>query len=74
MDDDRYSIEAESQGNDIDVISKDPLVGRLELMGDDDQLVEVMLDRAMAEELLSALVQFLGHGEGADAQSVHIVQ
>lgn len=74
MDDDEYSIDAEYQGNHIDVVSKDPLLGRLELMGDGDQLIHVMLNRAMAEDLLSALVQFLGHGEGADAQTYHIVQ
>lgn len=64
------ALEAEYQGSDIDLISTDPLVGRLELMAEDDEVVEVTLDRVKAETLLSALLNFLGHGEGADAPKV----
>lgn len=60
-------LEAEYQGREIDLISTHPLVGRLELMAEDDEVVEVTLDRATAETLLSALLKFLGQGEGADA-------
>lgn len=67
-------LEAEYQGNDIEVISTDPLLGRLQLMAEQDEVVEVMLDRATAEQLLSALVQFLAHGEGDDATSFSAAQ
>jgi len=60
-------LEAEYQGSDVEVISTDPLVGRLELMAEDDEVVEVMLDRATAAQLNSALMSFLAHGEGDDA-------
>lgn len=73
MEEEWTPIEAEYQGNDIDVISRDPLVGRLELMAD-DEIIEVRLTRASAEDLLSALVQFLGHGEGRDAPQLSTVQ
>jgi hypothetical protein len=63
-------LEAEYQGKDIDLVSTDPLVGRLELMAEDDEVIEVTLDRVMAETLLSALLKFLGQGEGADASRV----
>lgn len=74
MEEEWKPIEAEYNGNDIDVISTDPLVGRVELIADDDEIVELRLTRESAEDLLSALVQFLGHGEGRDAPNIHTVQ
>ncbi|MER9853748.1 MULTISPECIES: hypothetical protein [unclassified Mesorhizobium] len=58
---------AEYQGNDIAVLSREPLTGSCELMMNDDGIVELMLDRESAEDLISALVQFLGVGTGKDA-------
>lgn len=63
------SLEAEYQGNGIEVVSTDPLIGRLELVAEQEEVVEVMLDRATAEQLVSALMVFLSHGEGGDAPS-----
>ncbi|SEI14267.1 hypothetical protein SAMN05216228_102745 [Rhizobium tibeticum] len=75
MDDDELAmIEAEYQGNDIFVVSNDPLIGRLELVADEGGVVEVRLDRATAEDLLSALVQFLDQGEGEDAPKFSTLQ
>ncbi|MCK3780081.1 hypothetical protein MZK49_25640 [Ensifer sesbaniae] len=68
------TLEAEYQGDDIGVISTDPLLGRLQLVAEQEEVVEVMLDRATAERLLSALVQFLAHGEGGDAPNFSITQ
>ncbi|MBD9638726.1 hypothetical protein IB277_20730 [Ensifer sp. ENS07] len=61
------TLEAEYQGNDINVMSTNPLLGRLELVAEQEEIVEVLLDRATAEQLLSALMQFLSQGEGEDA-------
>ncbi|MDP9811308.1 hypothetical protein J2W42_004171 [Rhizobium tibeticum] len=75
MDDDELAmIEAEYQGNDIFVVSNDPLIGRLELVADEGGVVEVRLDRATPEDLLSALVQFLDQGEGEDAPKFSTLQ
>jgi hypothetical protein len=65
--DEEKGRKAEYQGNDIAVLSKDPLIGDCELMMDDDDIVNLRLDRESAEDLLSALVQFLAAGEGDDA-------
>lgn len=61
------SLEAEYQGNGVEVVSTDPLIGRLELMAEQEEVVEVTIDRATAEQLISALMAFLAHGEGDDA-------
>lgn len=63
------ALEAEYQGGGIQVVSTDPLIGRLELMAEQEEVVEVTLDRATAEQLVSALMSFLNHGEGGDAPS-----
>lgn len=63
------SLEAEYQGNHIQLVSTDPLLGRLQLMAEQEEIVELMLDRATAEQLVSALMVFLSHGKGDDAPS-----
>ncbi|SCW77616.1 hypothetical protein SAMN02927900_04843 [Rhizobium mongolense subsp. loessense] len=73
-DDERTTISAEYQGDDIVVMSKDPLIGKLELMTETDEVVEVRIDRDTAEGLLSALVPFLAHGEGDEAPNFSTVQ
>ncbi|MBZ9927753.1 hypothetical protein FJW04_21895 [Mesorhizobium sp. B2-7-3] len=54
---------AEYQGNDLTVVSKDPLVGSVELVGDDDEVIELQLDSETAEDLISALIQFFQLGQ-----------
>lgn len=70
MSEDPTTITAEFQDHDIDVVSKDPLIGRLELIADTDEVIEVTLDRDTATALLSALVEFLAQGEGEDAPNI----
>ncbi|SDA99849.1 hypothetical protein [Sinorhizobium sp. NFACC03] len=45
------TLEAEYQGNDIDIVSTSPLLGRLEFVAEQEEIVEVLLDRATAEQL-----------------------
>ncbi|PDT55477.1 hypothetical protein ATY30_12485 [Sinorhizobium americanum] len=70
MEDDRNTTTTEYQGNDISVHSTDPLIGTLELMSDEDEIILLELDRESAESLVSALVQFLDRGEGDDAPTI----
>jgi hypothetical protein len=58
---------AEYQGRDVDVLSRAPLIGTLELMGGDDEPIDLQLDRASAEALMATLTIFLLKGEGDDA-------
>ncbi|MBZ9748305.1 hypothetical protein LB516_24035 [Mesorhizobium sp. CO1-1-7] len=53
---------AEYQGNDLTVVSKDPLVGSVELIGD-DEVIELQLDSETAEDIISALIQFFQLGQ-----------
>jgi hypothetical protein len=69
MDDDEPPKTAEYQGRDVDVLSRAPLIGTLELMGDDDEPIDLQLDRASAEALMATLTIFLLKGEGEDAPS-----
>ncbi|MBK5570884.1 hypothetical protein [Ensifer sp. SSB1] len=61
------TLEADYLGADIEVVSSDPLLGRLQLMAEQEEVVELMLDRATAQHLVSVLMKFLSHGEGGDA-------
>ncbi|WP_018240757.1 hypothetical protein [Ensifer sp. BR816] len=70
MKDDRDPTTVEYQGNDVSVFSTDPLTGTLELVSDQEEIILVELDRASAENLLSALLQFLNKGEGDDAPTI----
>lgn len=70
MEDEQTTATAEFTDNDICVVSTDPLVGTLELISDQDEVIEVTIDRERAEDLLSALVQFLAQGEGRDAPQI----
>lgn len=67
MEDDRATITAEYQDGFVRVMSTEPLTGTLELMGDNDEMVELSLDRDSAEALIAVLVDFLDKGEGGDA-------
>ena len=67
MDNDEPLKTAEYQGGDVDVLSRAPLMGTLELIGDDDHPIELELDRGSAEALMAVLTIFLLKGEGEDA-------
>jgi hypothetical protein len=67
MADDGPPKTAEYQDGDVTVLSRAPLMGTLELMGDDNEPIELQLDRESAENLMSVLTIFLLKGEGEDA-------
>ncbi|RVD42193.1 hypothetical protein EN742_08210 [Mesorhizobium sp. M4A.F.Ca.ET.020.02.1.1] len=54
--------EADYQDDDIVVISRNPLVGKLLLITEDDEEIELHLERDSAEALMSALGAFLMEG------------
>ncbi|RUX47772.1 hypothetical protein EOA33_17525 [Mesorhizobium sp. M4A.F.Ca.ET.050.02.1.1] len=54
--------EADYQDDDIMVISRDPLKGKLLLITEDDEEIELHLERDSAEALISALGAFLMEG------------
>ncbi|RWD30856.1 MAG: hypothetical protein EOS22_06330 [Mesorhizobium sp.] len=58
--------EADYQDDDIVVISRNPLVGKLLLVTQDDEEIELYLERDSAEALMSALAALLAEGEGQD--------
>lgn len=58
--------EADYQDDNIVVISRDPLIGKLLLITEDDEEIELHLERDSAEALMSALAAFLAEGEGKD--------
>jgi hypothetical protein len=60
---------AEYQGREVEVLSRAPLVGSLALMGNDNEPIDLQLDRASAEALMATLTVFLLKGEGEDAPS-----
>ncbi|MGX8013503.1 hypothetical protein ACVDG8_033305 [Mesorhizobium sp. ORM8.1] len=66
-------MEVEYQDGDVLVVSRNPLVGRLELVGNDDDAVDLVLRREDAEELVSVLIQFLAKGEGEDTPTLRIM-
>ncbi|AZO34040.1 MAG: hypothetical protein EOS76_06760 [Mesorhizobium sp.] len=57
---------ADFQDDDIVVISRDPLIGKLLLITEDDEEIELHLERDSAEALVGALAAFLAEGEGKD--------
>jgi phosphotransferase system HPr-like phosphotransfer protein len=59
------TISAQFLGN-FSIASSDPLLGVFELSTSADTTIEVVLDSASAEALLSALVQFLAQGQAAE--------
>ncbi|WP_214471068.1 hypothetical protein [Mesorhizobium sp. dw_380] len=54
--------EVEFQDDDVVVTSRNPLKGTLLLITDDDDEVELQLDKETAEALMSALGAFLMEG------------
>ncbi|TJU88715.1 MAG: hypothetical protein E5Y15_03480 [Mesorhizobium sp.] len=62
----------EYQDGDVAVTSRKPLRGTLELITDDDDTVELLLDRENTEWLMGALCEFLVQGEGDDMPKISI--
>ncbi|WP_246681022.1 hypothetical protein [Mesorhizobium sp. B2-3-15] len=62
----------EYQDGDVEVTSRKPLRGTLELVTDDDDTVDMLLDRENAEWLMGALAEFLIQGEGDDMPKISI--
>ncbi|WP_214473364.1 hypothetical protein [Mesorhizobium sp. dw_380] len=58
--------EVEFQDDDVVVTSRNPLKGTLLLITDDDDEVELQLDKETAEALMIALAAFLMQEEGGD--------
>jgi hypothetical protein len=59
-------MEVEYQDGDVMIVSRNPLEGRLTLVTDNDDDIDLLLDKDSAEELMSALAAFLMEGEGGD--------
>ncbi|TPL40709.1 hypothetical protein [Mesorhizobium sp. B2-4-6] len=68
--------EFEYLGDDIAVVSRNPLKGTLTLVAYDEDGdpcdMELALDKQSAEDLISALVQFTMRGEGDDMPMISI--
>jgi hypothetical protein len=66
---------AEYQDGDIEIVTREPLVGKIDLMTDDG-IVQLEIDKHGAEWLVAALLEFLAAGEGDDAPefTVHNIQ
>ncbi|WP_292188993.1 hypothetical protein [Mesorhizobium sp.] len=62
----------EYQDGEVDVKSRNPLRGTLALVDDEDNDVDLELDKDSAEELVSVLMQFLMQGEGGDMPKISI--
>lgn len=63
---------AEYYDADVVVTSNEPLTGTIELIGGDDEPIDLRLDRETAELLISALVEFLANGEGDDSPNMTV--
>ncbi|HEV7305200.1 hypothetical protein [Ensifer sp.] len=59
------TISAQFLGN-FSIISSDPLIGFFEFSTSTNTTIEVSMDWYSAEALLSALVQFLSHGQAVE--------
>ena len=52
--------------SDVMIVSRKPLRGRLILVTEDFDEIDLVLDKNSAEAMISALVEFLIKGEGED--------
>ena len=60
------TIVAKYEGYEIDLLSKSPLLGSLELAGQDDEVINLKISKSDAERLVSELTRFIA-AERADA-------
>lgn len=66
---DLWPREADYQDDDIVVLSREALKGKLLLITEDDEAIELYLERDSVNALMSALGAFLMEGEGDDIPS-----
>jgi hypothetical protein len=59
------TIVAKYEGYEIDLLSKSPLLGSLELAGQDDEVINLKISKNDAERLVSELTRFIA----ADAEA-----
>lgn len=60
------TIVAKYEGYEIDLLSKSPLLGSLELAGQDDEVINLKISKSDAERLVSELTRFIA-AERTDA-------
>lgn len=53
------TIVAKYEGYGIDLLSKSPLLGSIELAGQDDEVINLKISRNDAERLMSELARFI---------------
>ncbi len=61
------TIVAKYEGYEIDLLSKSPLLGSLELAGQDDEIINLKISRSDAERLVKELTRFIATEEAAAA-------
>lgn len=60
------TIVARYEGYGIDLLSRSPLLGSLELAGEDDEVINLKISRSDAERLVEELTRFMA-AEQAEA-------
>ncbi|WP_019171022.1 hypothetical protein [Pseudaminobacter salicylatoxidans] len=53
------TIVAEYTGYQIDLVSRSPLLGSIELSGQDDEVINLKISKSDAERLMSELARFI---------------
>lgn len=53
------TIVAKYEGFEVDLLSKSPLVGSIELAGEDDEVINLKISKSDAERLVSELSKFI---------------
>lgn len=61
------TIVAKYEGYEIDLLSKSPLLGSLELAGQDDEVINLKISKSDAERLVSELTRFIAAEQAAAA-------
>jgi hypothetical protein len=61
------TIVAKYEGYEIDLLSKSPLLGSLELAGQDDEIINLKISKGDAERLVKELTRFIAAEEAAAA-------
>lgn len=61
------TIVAKYEGYEIDLLSKAPLLGSLELAGQDDEIINLKISKSDAERLVRELTRFIAAEETAAA-------
>ena len=61
------TIVAKYEGYEIDLLSKSPLLGSLELAGQDDEIINLKISKGDAERLVKELARFIAAEEAEAA-------